>query len=270
MDINERRKRANLYFSRSYRHFEVNTKEQLVFVFALVVPIMILFLLFYTELSHFVSNIVRKLLILALPSESVKIVTTDFLLIFGDIYFLELVNSLPEYSEIFINLIITLLLLTLSLFLVLKGHKKTPLPIYFSFILLIHLVSCLYFLFAKDYFPYSATEYSNLYMEQQIILWFALLVLNAFVLGVIGYGKIRTRVILFFIVIIYAFVYGIARYLTFCFVISAGSSLYMATLFFTLGPLYEFIYFVFFYSIFINREIKYFGYGEGRTRWQWL
>lgn len=270
MDINERRKRAGIYFSRTYRHLKVNSKEQLIYVFALVVPTIIVFLLFYTEISRSICVLVSKPLISVFSAETVSITSAEFLPVFGGVYHLKLPNSLPSYNEIWLNLLITIILLTASLLGYKKKNKKTPLPIYFAFVLLIHLISCIYFLFARDYFPYTATQYSELYIKQQIIIWFSLLFLAGFVLGVIGYGKIRTRILLLIILSIYSAVFGIVRYLAFCYVVTAGSSIYMATLFFTFGPLYDFLYFVFFYSVFVNREIRYFGYGEGRNRWQWL
>jgi len=270
MDINERRKRANIYFSRTYRRFKVNTKEQLIYLFALVLPTMLLFLLFYREISKFITILVSGPLSMVLPEGNVKIVSSSFLPVFGGVYHLSLPSVLPSYREILINLAVTIVLLGVSLYSSKREHKKTPLPIYFSFILTIHLISSIYFLFARAYFPFSATEYFELYMKQQIVMWFSLIVLAGFVLGVIGFGKIRRRILLFFILLVYAFIFGIVRYLAFSYIIAVGSSLYMAFLFFALGPLYEFIYFVFFYSVFINREIRYFGYGEGRNDWQWL
>lgn len=270
MDINERRKRANIYFSRTYRHFKVNSKEQLIYVFALIVPTIVLFLLFYTEISHFICNLLIPPLSKVFPQESLIVSSTEFLPLFGNVHFLTLPNLLPVYNEILFNLFISIVLFVLSLLANKKKNKNTPLPIYFAFVLLIHIISCIYFLFARDYFPYTATEFSELYMKQQIVIWFSLIFLSGFVLGVIGYGKVAVRMILFAILITYSFIFGIVRYLAFSYIISAGSSLYMASLFFTFGPLYDFLYFVFFYSVFINREIRYFGYGEGRNRWQWL
>lgn len=270
MDINERRKKANIYFSRTYRHFKVNSKEQLFYVFALILPTIVLYLLFYTEISSFISHLLIPPLKAVFPDESIGLASSEFFSLFGNIYYVKLPNSLPSYKEIILNLIFSIIFFIISLLANKKTDKKTPLPIYFAFILLIHMISCIYFLFARDYFPYTATEFSELYMKQEIVIWFSLIFLSGFVLGVIGYGKVSTRIILFITLLMYSFVFGIVRYLAFSYIVSLGSSLYMPSLFFTFGPLYDFLYFVFFYAIFINREIRYFGYGEGRYRWQWL
>lgn len=271
MDINERRKRANLYFSRSYRHFKVNPKEQLIYVFALIVPTMVLFLLFYTEISNFISHLLIPPLTKVFPQESIGVASSELFPLFGNVHYIVLPNSVPSYREILFNLFISIVLLIISLLANKRKNKNTPLPIYFAFVLIIHIIASLFFLFARDFFPYTATEFSELYMKQEIVIWFSLIFLSGFVLGVIGYGKVTTRMILFVTLITYSFIFGIVRYLAFSYIVSAGSSLYMASLFFTFGPLYDFLYFVFFYAVFINREIRYFGYDrEGRYRWQWL
>ena len=269
MDINERRRRANIYFTRAKRRFKVNPKEQIFYVLALIVPTLVLFLMFYTELSKFITELISIPLRQVLPEGSVGIVSSEFIPWFGGVYYVSLPTSIPGFKEIWINIVITLTLLALSIYAAQRANKKTPLPIYFTFILIIHLISCLYFLFARDYFPYTGTQYAELYIKQQIVIWFSLILLIGFVLGVIGYGKMSTRILMFFVLAAYAFVFGVARYLAFTYLVTAGSALYMATFFFTLGPLYEFLYFVFFYSVFVNREIKYYGYGEGRDLWQW-
>ena len=270
MNIYERRKRTKIYFSRTYRHFKVNYKEQLIFLFALILPSVLLFLLFYTEISRFIAEVSRFVFSAVFPANSMEITKSDFFPLFGGVYHLDLQSKSPTYNEIWINLALTLALLVVSFLAGRREKKRTPLPIYFSMILLIHLVSVVYFLFARYYFPYTAAKYSELYIKQQVVIWLALMIVSGFVLGIIGFGNIKRRILLYFGLIGYSFVFGIVRFITFTYIVSAGSSLYMASLFFTLGPLYDFLYFIFLYSIFVNKEIRYFGYGEGRYDWQWL
>ncbi|HEX3022795.1 MAG TPA: hypothetical protein VHP81_10430 [Lachnospiraceae bacterium] len=43
----------------------------------------------------------------------------------------------------------------------------------------------------------------------------------------------------------------------------------MAVLFFIFGPLFDFLYFVFFYGIYIDRSIKHYDSKKGREQWGW-
>ncbi|MEX1378134.1 MAG: hypothetical protein AB1Z23_11765 [Eubacteriales bacterium] len=239
-------------------------------MFALILPSVFLFLFFYTDISKFIAEISAFVLGGVFPKESLEIASSEFFPLFGGVYHLAVQSKSPTYAEIWINLLLTISLLSVSIIASRREKKRTPLPIYFTFILLIHLVSTIYFLFAKDYFPYTATKYSELYIKQQVVIWLALMIVSGFVLGIIGFGNIKRRILLYFGLMGYSFIFGIVRFITFTYIISTGSSLYMASLFFTLGPLYDFLYFIFLYSIFVNKEIKYYGYGEGRYDWQWL
>lgn len=269
MDERESNQKTQIFFSRTYRYFEVNKKEQLIYVLALIVPSVVLFLLFYSEISRVLAIWVSNALAAGMPEESVGVLYTNFLPIFGGVYHVEIPNSVPSNNEIWINLAVTMFLLVVTALLNKRKKRRTPLSIYFIIVLLIHLIACIYFLFAKDFFPYTATQYSELYIKQQVVIWLSFILLSGFVLGVIGYGEVRDKILFFLGVMLYSFVFGAARYLAFSYIISSTSSIYMATMFFSLGPLYDFLYFVFFYAVYINRKIKYFDYGEGRSRWQW-
>lgn len=263
-------KKNRIFFSRTYRHFAPESKKQWVFLLAVVLPCLVVFLFFFTELTFALSTWVRDSLTSFFPSDSIDIDYRRFLPIFGGVYFVRLPNKLPSGEETAINLIITLSAIFAILFAF--RHKKggTPVSIYALIVLLLHLVSCIFFLFAKEYFPYTVSEYSELYMLQQVGLWLAFLFLAGVISGVFGYGKTGGRLLLFFGIIAYSIVFGCVRYLAFLFILSKASTLYMTSLFFSLGPMFDFIYFVFLYSIFINSRIEHFNYGEGLADWQWM
>lgn len=270
MDVLRKRKKKRIFYSRTYRHFAPESKKQWVFLLAVVLPCVFLFLFFFTELTSALSDWVRDALTEFFPADSINIAYRPFLPIFGGVYFVRLPNLLPSGEATAINLVVTLA----SIFLLLLSfrHKKggTPVSIYAVIVLLLHLVSCIFFLFAKDYFPYTVSEYSELYMLQQVGLWLAFIVLSGIISGIFGYGKIGGRMLLFFGIIAYSFVFGCVRYLVFLFILAKASTLYMTSLFFSLGPMFDFIYFVFIYSIFINTRIEHFNYGEGLADWQWM
>lgn len=266
---NERQK-TQIYFSRPYRHLMPDSKERWFFLLGCVLPCLVFFLFFYTKISYLLAIWVKDALSFAIPESSLGIAYGEFLPLFGGVYYVQIPSIMPSFQEVTINLATTLLLLFICFLPSRNSKGGTPLSIFFAIILLTHLVASIYFMFAMDFFPYSATEYSELYIKQQVGIWLFFLILSSLLMGMLGYGSIAGRLTAFLGTMAYSFVFGCVRYLTSMFILSKVSSLYMATLFFSLGPLFDFLYLVFFYSIYINAQIKRFDQGEGRVKWHWL
>lgn len=263
-------KKNQIFFSRAYRHLKPNKKERLLFLLLCVLPCLILYLIFYTKISLALAIWVKQELSTCVPGSSLSIAYGEFLPIFGGAYFVQIPSKMPSFQEIAINLVATLVLLCIVFVIAKKKKGGTSLTIFFAIILLTHLIACIYFMFASKYFPYSATQYSELYIKQQVSIWLSFLIMSGLLSGVLGYGKITGKLAVFFGTLAYSFIFGCVRCLAFLYIISKGSSLYMATLFFSLGPLFDFLYLVCFYVIHTNAQIKYYDQGEGRLKWHWL
>ena len=263
------RQKSQIYLARPYRRLKSKRKDRWLFLMVFMLPL-ILFLSFYTQLTYTISIWGKQVLLSVIPESSLDIAYGKFLPFFGGIFYLKIPSTLPSLQEIITNIVLTLLLLLISFLSFRKRKGGTPLTIYFSIILLIHLVSSLYFAFATELFPYSATQYSELYIKQQVGIWLSFLVLTGFLFGILGYGSALSRTIAFLGTMTYSLLFGFVRYLTFLVIVAKGSSLYMATLFFSFGPLFDFLYLVSFYGIYINLQIQSFNQGEGRLKWHWL
>jgi hypothetical protein len=74
--------------------------------------------------------------------------------------------------------------------------------------LLIHLVSCIFFLVMPEYFPYTITRYSELYMKQQVGIWLSFLVLAGLVSGWISRSGI-SKFYMYFSVMAYSLYSGL-------------------------------------------------------------
>ncbi|MGD9676945.1 MAG: hypothetical protein AB7V16_01095 [Vulcanibacillus sp.] len=262
--------KSQIYFSRIYRHLLPNRVERWIFLLGGVLPTILLFLLFYSKITYMLAVWANQVFSLISPKNSLGIGYEEFIPIFGGVYYVILPNKMPIFSELVINVVVTLLLLFILYLLYKKNTGSTSLIIYFNIILLIHLISCIFFIFAEAYFPYSATVYSELYIKQQIGIWLSIMILAGVIIGILGYGSILVRFSFFLGIVGYSLVYGFVRYITFMFIISKGSNLYMATLFFSLGPLFDFLYLVGFYGIYIYSLVNYFNQGKGRLKWLWL
>lgn len=270
MEAKKTKQKNLIYFSRTYRHFKPNSKKRWLFLLLWVLPCFVLFMLSYTKISYIISLWVKQALSNSGLEGVIGISYSEFLPVLGGVFYVHLPSTMPSLHEVELNIFITLVLISI-LFFFLRGKKGgTPFTIYFLMILFTHLISSIYFMFAMEYFPYSASQYSELYMLQQTGIWISFIVLSGLIAGVVGYANTIVNITFFLTTMMYSFVFGCVRYLTFLFIITSGSSLYMTTLFFTLGPLYDFLYFVFIYSIYVNIQIKSYDTGTRRSDWQWM
>ena len=85
----------------------------------------------------------------------------------------------------------------------------------------------------------------------------------------LGSGYFVYNLVFVLKIISYSFIYGVLRYITYLFIVSQISTIYMATLFFTLGPLFDFLYITYFYGRYVSRIIEVNESKESEDIWQW-
>lgn len=257
--------KSQIFYSRTYRRLKIHYPSMLIYFLLCVIPCLIAYTYKFTEISRLITDGAMTLLSSIIPISELGISYAEVSPYFGGIYSLTLPSKMPSFTLIILNIFITLILI--MIFSLAKNDIK-PISIYFNIILLIHLSSCIFFLLASRFFPYTASEYSELYMKQQIGIWVAFFVITGIIIGSSGNSGIL-KYITTFIIIGYSFVFGALRYIVFLFILSKGTLLYMAVLFFILGPLFDFLYFVYFYSLFAKRLIARYDDKKRRSQWLW-
>ncbi len=259
--------KTQIYYPRTFRRFKADYKNQWLFVLLCAAPCIVLFLFFYSSLSLWLCQAVQWCLKDVFGGDTLSLEYGEYLPIFGGVYYLSVPNKLPGTAFCLANLVATLILLS---FCFIRRNRCKPLAIYIAIALLIHLISCIYFLLAADYFPYTATQYSELYIKQQMGIWLSFLAIAGFITGFMNNGTLLSRCVTFFGIMIYSLVFGSVRYLVFLFIVSKASSLYMPSMFFTLGPFFDFLYLVYFYGVFVRHVIVRVNTGERRSVWEWF
>jgi len=189
----------------------------------------------------------------------------EFLPFFGGVYFVSLPDRMPSSDFVLVNLIVTAVLLIICRY---AKRVSRPLVVYASIGLLIHLISCLFFAFFRAYFPYSLADYSELYMKQQVGIWFSFVAIAGVVSGAITEARF-SKYLMVIAVAAYSFIFGSLRYVVFLAFLSRASSLYMAVLLFIFGPFFDFLYLVSIYSVYINHLIIRFDDRTKGVDWQW-
>lgn len=243
----------------------MNPWASLAYVLCLVVPCVVLFVWNIEGITKWMSEFAISVLSETAPGTSLYI-REDAFSILATIKFVDLPTIYPSESVSLINFAISL---GIAIFCNTGSRQGKPVPIYMTIMATIHTINSVYFIFASNYFPYTVFEYSNLYIKQQIGIWLAFIVMMGLVTALQGKIGWLYRIGSFAAVMAYSFVFGIIRYVAFLYIIQQYSVIYMAMMFFVLGPFFDFLYLVWIYGIFMDKVIILQDSDKGREDWQW-
>lgn len=259
------REKKKIYYARTYRRIRMNLRKSFLYLFLLVVPGLVGFIMNIGRITSLLATLTVEVLGRLFPGTAMQI-GQDTYSVFGRISYVEMPTVYPDHTLVCINLV-----LTLGIILVLATGKRKgkPFAIFSMLSLLIHLINCIYFLFASDHFPYTFSDYSNLYLKQEIGIWIMFILLSGLVTCFLGDIGWRYKILAFFGINLYALLFGMVRYILFAYLLRRFSILYMALMFFVVGPLFDFSYFVTIYGVFVNKMIKLYESGKGREEWEW-
>lgn len=256
--------KKQIYYSRTYRHMKFNRKTSLIFLLGFVLPLTVLLFLFYDEFTYLMCYCARWFLNSVCGIE-LTMKTADFIPFLGHVHYIDFSTKLPEMSFVLANAGISLLLILVLSTGKLKGK---PISIYLDITLLVHIIGCVFFLLSGNKFGYTVSDYSQLYVQQQVGIWMTFVVLIGLVEGILNKESILYRIMIVLSVLAYSVLFGIVRYALFLLILNKFSVLYMPVMFFTLGPFFDFMYFVMIYSISTNHMIKKI-IDRKNDQWQW-
>ncbi len=257
--------KKRIYYARTYRHLKYHIGGGILYLLLLVLPCLLLFSFNLHTISRFISELGIHLLVRIFPGMDLY-TRVDTFSIIGEIEYIMLPVKYPDRQMVLANFCITG---GIIYFLGTGKRKGKPISIYFMLSLLVHMINCCFFLFASEYFPYTTSDFSELYMKQQIGIWLTFIILAGAVTGFLGGKGYRYKLTAFVGILMYSFVFGIIRYILFLYLLLQYSMLYMALMFFVFGPLFDFVYLVGIYALFVNRMMKYYDSGSGREEWEW-
>lgn len=266
MEVEKRKPvKDKIVYARAYRYLKFNSKAVVIYLVLGILPWIFGLLMFYDELTFLKSKWAIKVLEKALPQVELTIEKSYFLPFLKEINFVSLHSVLPSRTHVIWNIIAVIGIA--SIFFVLR--RKVPLAIYFiNMMASIHLISCLIFLWQPEAFPYTATVYSELYIKQIISLWLSFIIIYGIATSLLNDSGI-TKYINFLCMIAYLFVFGALRYILCLFLLSKGGLLYMAICFFAIGPFFDFLYLIYFYSILVKHVGKKLQRRMEEQLWKW-
>ena len=252
-------------YTRTYRRIEADKKKCILYI---VILILLGFLLMWTQiddLTRMICKICAGVLKKYEPHMYVGIRSETYPL-FGKISYLSAETVYPGIQISLINAGISLGVIILLACLPWKGR---PLAIYLILCSAIHLINSLWFVFGEKYFPYTLTVYSKLYMLQEIGIWVMFFVMTVMVTGIIGDRGVIYKLLTLLAIMLYSIVFGTVRYAIFIWLLYRFSVIYMAFFYFMIGPMFDFLYLVMIYAVFVNRMIGIYDSRKGKEVWKW-
>lgn len=143
----------------------------------------------------------------------------------------------------------------------------SPIMVWTAFVAVINAISSAYFIVCPHLFPYDVGQFSMLYQGTELGIWFMIPMVMGAALAPLPAPFIEKAGVVAS-TLAYSVIFGIVRNVVFLFLLYKVSVLYMAVMFFSFGPLFDFVYIVGFYSYYgkvIALRLK-----RDEDAWQWL
>lgn len=236
---------------RSYRKLIDVSNGVLLFEFLILsVPLTVMVYFLYPFLTHINCVNANYLLAGIIPEDFIRIHEVPYL---GQVvHILSIPGSYPTANFSFITAIVSLLIL-----LILPRTKLLPksISMWITFFLFINLVSAVFFMLVPHLFPYTVDVFSDLYMKTEVSMWLILSPLLAVSVLPLP-SRLISKFFLILGILLLDIVLGIVRYAFFLYMLNKYSFLFMAVMFFSFGPLVDFLYAVATYSIYVSYVSK--------------
>jgi hypothetical protein len=249
-----------IYYHRAYRKITGSGWLFLIELIAVTLPLSLVIFFVHPFITEMMCLFTKTILSSYYPSSAIKVTTQAFLL--GTITIVSIPGKYPSALTSFVNLLISMLLI-IFLYHVKRGRN---IVIFVLFLAIINLVSALFFILSPSEFPYTATKFSELYIKSEIVMWLFI----PFILGMAILflpAPLLPKLMLIVLTLTYSIVFGTLRYIIFLFIVSKFSVIYMALLFFSFGPLIDFIYIVGIYCFYNSRLAR--NLKGSETVWKW-
>jgi len=249
-----------ILYHRSYRKISSSARPFVLQFFFIALPLSLTVAFLYPQITKGICLIAKAILTPYFRHDSLTIVSYPY--ITGNASYVTLPDKFPSILLSLLNAIVSLLLLVLLP----RVKYFKPLVIFCIVVTFIMFLSSVFFIFIPDQFPYQASDYSDLYIKQQISIWFFVPVIMGLAVLPLP-ASLPSKVITMLATLAYSLIFGAVRYVVFLFIIGKASLLYMAILFFVLGPLVDFVYIVGIYCIYAARLAK--KIKGNFTLWKW-
>ncbi len=250
-----------IYYHRSYRMIGRPSSIEYGVIGLFVLVLMATILLLYPRLTSLMTGLALRS-VPASASAQTRLVREPFLT--GPITVPDMPGTFPPIELCFAFLAFSGAVVALAP----RTKLHLPIAVWLAFGGVIGLISAVIFGFWPPYYPYYIQSFSLLYMKMEIGLWL-------FIPAVMGVAflplpaSLPYRLSRMAATLVYMVAMGVVRYAFFIAVLVRFSYLFMAFLYFVLGPFLDFVLAVGLYSYFASRISRRVRRGLGVWRWSY-
>jgi hypothetical protein len=252
-----------IYFHRSYRKLQQQSLAYVAFsLLILVVFVDFLVMYYYSQITLGISQFTKMVLSTVIPEQLIEIVPKIY--ITDNVH----VVALPgRYPSIKLSIIVAIISLTLFFSAIYLKRVIEPKMVWLIFITFINTASSIFFIFFAGYFPYDLEIFSEMYIKTEVGIWVIIPIVLTIALIPFPITLIK-KLMVILLTLGYSIVFATVRYIVFLYLLRSTSYLFMALMFFMLGPFLDFIYIVGSYSLCLSSAGKY--TRKKMELWNWL
>ncbi|MDP8223310.1 MAG: hypothetical protein P9L99_08125 [Candidatus Lernaella stagnicola] len=249
-----------IYYHRAYKraHEDRPNIARLLFVFVLLLDIVIF--IFYPDIVDYLTLKVRNVLV------TLGYYPTIFhwKMLWRPIAALDMPTVYP--SPLFS---VGMLIFSTLLIVVVIAVSRFPrlFAAFLTFLSIVNGVSAAFFILTPMEFPYTIGDFCMLYIGTEVGLW----ILIPVILAIALYSTpttLASKVLFIVFNVAYSIIFGTVRYLVFLSAMQDHSVLFMAEFYFIFGPLFDFVYVVGFYTLYVSNLSELIQHSF--RRWKWL
>jgi hypothetical protein len=257
------REKGKIYYHRSYRKLAQRSMSYVILsLLVLVVLVDFLVVFFYPEITNGISEIARSALSTAVPGELIEVVPRNY--IYDNVFVVTMPGRYPTLKLSIIVAIVSLTFFFLAFYL---KRVVDPKLVWLIFISFINFVSAVFFIFFAGYFPYDLEIFSEMYIKTEVGIW----VIIPFIMTIALLPfpiRLFKKLLVILLTLGYSIVFACVRYIVFLYLLRSTTYLFMALMFFMLGPFLDFLYIVGSYSLLLSSAGK--QTQKKMELWNWL
>ena len=254
------------FYPRTYRYLENNfLKSAIYYIGIFLVPLFFGLIMHMEKLTNMFSHAACEILRGALPGRIFQVAGTSFWT-GKTVCYVKMTEEMPMPLHLDMQILIAALIF---LFTVTGKRAGRPFFLFLAFEDLGFMINGVFFRFWASDFPYSVNDFSELYIRQQMWILIAFIVLFGIGTSCLGNRKYGFRLFVTLLFALYTVLFAFVRYVVFLYVLSKHSMLYMFTMYFTFGPLFDCLNMVTCYGLMMNGIIKSLSGDESGKVWLW-